>query len=157
MKIKHIFLSFAVLCFLFAACEKEQELPPEEPEVVDTGERIAPHGGTLVVLGDEAGYLEIVLDDSIGKLTVYVLDGMAKNSVELSQGSIDLDVTKRVLMGKGVEVITYNLSLQPDGGSKSAFSVTDNRLKGLTSFQGNIKSISINGNTFSNVGFNYPQ
>ncbi|MBK7495896.1 MAG: hypothetical protein IPI28_11060 [Candidatus Omnitrophica bacterium] len=35
----------------------------------------APHGGTMVALGDHMAHLELVLDSQNGTLTAYILDG----------------------------------------------------------------------------------
>ena len=159
MKIKSLFLSITVICFLIVGCEKEPEpVPePEEPEIVDDGVRAPQHGGFLIMLGDEAGYLELVVDSVEGKLTAYVLDNRAKDPVGLGQSSFDLELVRRVVMGKGVEVITYNLSLSSANSDNSAFSVQDDRLKDIDSFQGNIGTISLNGQDFNNISFSFPQ
>src|SRR5262245_43372286 len=52
----------------------------------------APHGGTLVVLGEESAHIEITLDEESGALTAYVLDGEAEKAVALSATSITLAI-----------------------------------------------------------------
>ena len=47
-----------------------------------------PHGGTPVVLGNEAYHLELVVDAASGTLQVYVLDGEMENFVRVSAPSI---------------------------------------------------------------------
>ena len=46
-------------------------------------EHTAPHGGTLVALGEEFGHLELLLNKETGELTAYVLDGEAEKPVRL--------------------------------------------------------------------------
>ena len=52
----------------------------------------APHGGTLVAVGDHFAHLEIVLDPETGKMTAYVLDGEAENPIRLKQGSMEFSL-----------------------------------------------------------------
>ena len=158
MKFKNIFLSIAVLCFLMAGCEQVPEPEPvEEPVEVDDGVREPQNGGFLLMLGDEAGYLEIVVNGVAGKLTAYVLDAKAKDPASLSQSTIDLELVRRVLMGKGVEVITDNLSLSSENSDNSSFSVQDDKLKDIDSFQGSLGTISLDGQDFNNLSFSFPQ
>ena len=49
---------------------------------------VAPHGGTLVVFGNEFAHLELVLDLSVGKLDAYFLDGMAVMGVDPENGIV---------------------------------------------------------------------
>lgn len=52
----------------------------------------APHGGTLILLGDHVGHLELVYDAEQGMLTAYALDGHAEHPVRLTQASLTLDI-----------------------------------------------------------------
>ena len=56
----------------------------------------APHGGTLVVFGEEFAHIELLLEKKTGKLTCYVLDGEAKNGVRISQEKIKLNIEKNL-------------------------------------------------------------
>ena len=47
-------------------------------------EHRAPHGGTAVVLGNEAFHLEFVRDAATGTLTCYVLDAHMENFVRIA-------------------------------------------------------------------------
>src|SRR5271157_4155067 len=49
-----------------------------------------PHGGTPVVLGDEAYHVELVLDSSAGILQAYVLDGELENFIRSSAPSVEI-------------------------------------------------------------------
>lgn len=162
MKFFSLLIGLSAICFLLISCEKEPEPVVEEPVVeepveVDTGERLPQHGGMLLVLGDEAGYIEIVVDSVEGKITAYLLDGMAKDPMGLDQSSIDLELIRRVLVGKGVEVVTYDLTLASENENNSTFSVVDSRLKDIDSFQGNLGSITIDGESYTGTSFSYPQ
>ena len=77
------------------SCEKKEEHRHEQGETPETQahhEHTAPHGGTLVVFGDEFAHIEFVLDQTTGKLTGYVLDGEAEKSVRLSQKTVELKI-----------------------------------------------------------------
>src|SRR5690349_10658250 len=50
----------------------------------------APHGGTLVELGEHTYNLELVRDADAGKLTAYVLDGHAENFIRIPAASFEL-------------------------------------------------------------------
>jgi hypothetical protein len=84
MKILHIILALW-LTVAFSACARK----PADGE--STGhEHRAPHGGTLIELGDHAYNIELVRDDAAGRLTAYVLDGHAENFIRLKIPSIEL-------------------------------------------------------------------
>ncbi len=51
---------------------------------------VAPHGGTLIVLGDHVAHIELVLEPDTGQLTAYALDGHAETPVRLSTPALDL-------------------------------------------------------------------
>ena len=74
-----------VLAISQFSCEKKEEHRHEQGETRETQahhEHTAPHGGTLVVFGNEFAHIELVLDQTTGKLTAYVLDGEAEKSVQ---------------------------------------------------------------------------
>ena len=51
-----------------------------------------PHGGTPVVLGNEAYHLELLLDSASGTLQAYVLDGEMENFIRCDAGTLEIDV-----------------------------------------------------------------
>lgn len=53
---------------------------------------VAPHGGTLVVLGDHVAHIELLLEPETGRLTAYALDGHAEAPVRLSATELDLSI-----------------------------------------------------------------
>lgn len=52
----------------------------------------APHGGTLVMLGDHIGHLELLYDAETGLLTAYALDGHAEHPVRLTHAEVVIEV-----------------------------------------------------------------
>lgn len=119
----------------------------------------APHGGTLVVLGEEAAHVELLLDNKEGQLTAYVLDAEAEKAIRIVQPEIEM-----VLSGKDAKT-TVPLKLaavsNPLTGEKvgdsSEFAVKDDKLKNLKRFDVTIKSITLRGVKFDNVKSPFPE
>lgn len=149
----------AALAILSCACGKsepkaaagEAKLPPHEHH--------APHGGSLVELGEgEFAHLELLLDPVTGELTGYSLDGEAENPIRLKQPQIDL-----LLRGvKGPGEFTLPLAARANSltgetvGDTSEFSGRSDLLKGATRFTGRILTISTKGSKFDAVEFEFP-
>ena len=144
------------------SCEKKEEHRHQQTETQETDthhEHTAPHGGTLVVFGDEFAHIEFVLDQTTGKLTGYVLDGEAEKSVRLSQETIELKIHR--------EDIESDFSLQLSGvanvltgeneGDTSQFAAQSDRLKGASEFHAEIVSIAIKGQMFTDIDFEFPE
>ena len=167
MKIQRVLLIWAesaILTVIMAqlSCEKKGEHRHEQGETHETDahhEHTAPHGGTLVVFGDEFAHIELVLDQTTGKLTGYVLDGEAEKSVRLSQKTIELKIHR--------EDIGADFSLQLSGvanvltgeteGDTSQFVVQSDGLKGASEFHAEIASIAIKGQMFTDIDFEFPE
>ena len=104
----------------------------------------APHGGTLVLLGDHGTgfHLELLLDEN-GTLEAYVLDGEAENFVRISQEEFEIET-------KGEEGAEKTISLEAVADPATEETVGDTsffraneQVEGITSFEGNLKSLSI--------------
>jgi len=118
-------------------------------------EHSAPHGGTLVELGEEFAHLEIVLDAASGKLTAYALDGEAEKAVRLKQPDIEVAIktpAEAIKLGGVANSLTGETA-----SDTSEFSGQSDKLKGAGKFDGVIKTISIKGKQFNNVAFNFPK
>lgn len=121
----------------------------------------APHGGTLIVLGDHGAHLELVRDGKEGSLTGYVLDGHAEHPVRIAQEEITMKIA-----GRGKERATsFTLSLKAVAseltgekkGDTSEFAARNEKLKKLKRFEGLISEITIRGQTFKKVAFKFPE
>ena len=119
------------------ADSEHQHEEENQHEGVVHHEHTAPHGGTLVVFGEEFAHLEFVLDAESGKLTAYALDGEAENPVRLSQPNIQCHIhrddtgSQTVLeLGAVADVLTGE-SL----GDTSEFAGQSEALKGATEFE----------------------
>lgn len=119
----------------------------------------APHGGTMIALGDEAAHLELLLDSAGGKLTGYVLDGEGEKAIRVSQPQIQLQITGRDVPS------TLTVALKPvanpltgeAAGDTSQFEATDAGLKGKKNFSVTIEDITIKGANFKNTTSKFPE
>jgi hypothetical protein len=127
-------------------------------------EHKAPHGGTLVVLGDEAFHLEFVLDAETGKLTAWVLDGEAETFVRIAQKEIALEIAlppekegaePRVL--KAALKAVPNVLTGETEGDTSEFSARIDDLKGEKEWDAVLQLVEVKGVKFEEVAFNYPK
>lgn len=120
----------------------------------------APHGGTLVVFGNEAAHLELVLDNKSGTLTGYVLNNEADSAVRIKQPEIrlvldsgDLKTTTMPISLKAVE----NPLTGEKKGDTSQFEVTNDKLKKLKKFNVTVELIEIKGAKFEKVRSPFPE
>jgi len=144
----------ALLCV--AGCLASSSARADEP--VSHHEHHAPHGGTLVVLGEEFAHIELVLDGDSGKLRAYVLDGEAERGVAVAQRSLDLDIAPprgtpfRVALAPVENVLTGEVV-----GSTSEFAGRSERLVGLERFAGTVRQLDAKGQSFQDVRFRFPE
>lgn len=117
----------------------------------------APHGGTLVELGDHQGNVEFVRDETAGKLTAYLLDGHAENYVRVPLASF---VVKATVAGKE-ETLTFapvaNTATGEKVGDTSQFEAAADWIKTTTSFDAVLPELAVKGTTFKDVKFNFPK
>lgn len=124
-------------------------------------EHAAPHGGTLVALGEEFAHVELVLDPATGGLTAYTLDGEAENSVRVKQLTLELEIQ----IGKDAAAQAVKLSLDAVGspltgetpGDSSEFAGQSEALKGAKEFEATLGAVEIRGRKFQGVAFNFPK
>jgi len=121
-------------------------------------EHEAPHGGTLVVFGNELAHVELVLDRETGALRAYVLDGDAQRGIPVAQPLLAVDVTPpdgepfRVGLAAVESVLTGETV-----GRTSEFVGRSEGLVGLERFDGAIREIDVKGRSFRNVRFGFPE
>jgi hypothetical protein len=142
------------------ASSEQPAAPPTDSEAEHHHTHTAPHGGTLVPLGDHFAHVELVLDAASGKLTVYVLDGEAGNAVRVVQPTLDISIAK---LGQPVnqgDYLSLTATANPLTGEKegdtSEFTITSEKLQGLTEFQGIIQSITIKDEELKSTKFKFP-
>ncbi len=121
-------------------------------------EHVAPHGGTLVVFGDELAHLELVVDPETGEMTAYVLDGEAERGVAVQQPSLGIDVRPEGGDRFAVALTPVeNVLTGETRGNTSQFAGRSDRLKGLHRFQGEIRRLEVKGQRFEGVSFRFPE
>lgn len=139
-----------------AGCGKKAPDAPAEAKPAKH-EHHPPHGGTPVVLGDEAYHLELVRSADTGTLEAYVLDGEMENFIRSAMPSIEIIAT---VDGKPQSLTLKAVANAATGetvGDTSLFQTQADWLKGTPTFDGILKSITIRGSTFSDVSFNFPK
>lgn len=150
-------LSFTLACSGGSQSTSEESASTGSSSESRGHEHEAPHGGTLLIIGDEFAHLELVLDESTGRLTAFLLDGEAKNAVRT-------DMTNIVIMTKvgdqGGPVILQAQANDLTGetvGDSSQFEAQADLLAGVDAFEGIIPSIKVKGQVFENISFQFPQ
>ena len=115
-----------------------------------------PHGGTSVALGENYN-VEFVLDPASGMLSAYLLDDEMEEFVRSNMTSFE--VTAKV--GGVEQTLVFKPVANPATGETvgdtSLFTAQAGWLKTTTAFDAVIKSVTLDGTTFSNVAFNFPK
>ena len=142
-----------LLTLTLTACTKHDHEKPTSGGHVHT----APHGGTLVELGEHAYSLELVRDAATGRLSAYVLDGHAENFIRVKAASLEIVATvgteKRPLMFRAMA----NPATGETVGDTSQFDAEAEWLKTTATFDARLTAIEIRGTRFTDVAFNFPQ
>lgn len=138
-----------------AGCAKKSAGPAVAPTPAKH-EHTPPHGGTPIVLGDELYHIELVREADTGKLQAFVLDGEMENFIRSSVPSLEIDA---VVNGKPETLVLNAVENSATGetiGDTALFETQADWLKTSQNFDAMLKSITIRGNTFTNVKFNFP-
>lgn len=120
-------------------------------------EHVAPHGGTPVVLGDEACHLELVVDAATGVMQAYVLDGEMENFVRIKEPAIMVEA----MIGGSAKMLELhavaNLATGETVGDTALFEGRADWLKTAEVFDAILRSITVHSTTFHDVKFNFPK
>jgi len=154
MKTIRLALALLAVAFLATACSQSHD---HDKKSAGTGHvHTAPHGGTLVEIGDHAYNLELVRDRAAGKLTAWVLDGHAENFVRLKITSFQL-----VAMPGGqytpltMQAVAHSATGETVGDT-SQFEVQADWLKTAGAFSG-IFTLEIKDTKFAQVAYSLPE
>jgi hypothetical protein len=116
-----------------------------------------PHGGTAVNLGNEDCHLEFLLEAAAGKLTCYVLgphmSGFLRLPVESFEVTAKADGKEQLLVFKAVA----NSATGEKAGDTSQFEAQADWLKTTKNFDAVLKQLTIRGNSYMVVPFNFPK
>lgn len=150
MKMKlHLGTMLAVMVLLGGCAKKETPVSIHQDR--------PPHGGTPVVIGDEAYNVEFVLDPAGGTLSAYLLDDEMEEFVRSDMPSFEVTAkvggTEQTLVFKPVA----NSATGETVGDSALFTAQAGWLKTTRSFDAVIKSVTLDGTTFTDVDFNFPK
>ena len=136
----------AVLVVTLGGCSK-----PETASSSGGHAHQAPHGGTLVEVGEHAYNVELVRDPAEGRLTAYVLDGHAENFIRITAPAFELVAFTG---GERRRITLHAVANSATGetvGDTSQFEGQADWLKNTSEFPGEIPAIEIHGTRFQNV------
>ena len=153
-------LSLVAATLLMGGCAKKENAPAANDPAVDVPAvkhvHTAPHGGTLVEIGEHSYLVEFVRDAASGKLSAYILDGHAENFIRINVPSFDVIAT----LNGTTKTVTLNAVADPATGEKSGDSATFQGqaewLKTTPVFDASIARLNIRGTSVLDVAFNFP-
>ncbi len=145
------------LLFLIVAAMVVPDGCAKKPEAVGLHRDQPPHGGTPVVLGDDEYHIEFVRDPSAGTLSAYFLDDEMEEFVRSGMSSFEVTAkvggAERTLVFKPVA----NPATGETVGDTALFIAQADWLKTAREFDAVIKSVTLDGTTFTDTGFNFPK
>ena len=127
----------------------------EEPEAAHHHE--APHGGTLVELGEHFANLELSVDAATGQVRAWIHDAHAENTIRVAMRRLPLAISLE--NGQRFDLLlepVENVLTGEAPGDTSEFAGQSEQLLGVTSFHGVLPTVVIRGQTLLAVGFAYP-
>ena len=150
-------LACAFTAVLVCGCSKSDPRAASTDRSAAKHEHKAPHGGTAVVLGNEAYHLELVRDAATGKLTVFVLDGEMENFIRAKTRSFEIVATVGGAPRPLVLQAVANPATGETVGDSSCFETQADWLKTTPVFDAVLTTLEIRGTTFAAVPFNFPK
>jgi len=115
----------------------------------------APHGGTMVALGDDFN-LELFRDAETGVLSAYILDDDAEDFVRSADSAIAIQATEG---GRTHDLILSAVANPATGetvGDSALFQTRADWLRGSDPFAARLARLTVHGSTFTNIRFNVP-
>jgi hypothetical protein len=113
----------------------------------------APHGGTLVELGEHTFNIEFVRESTKGILTAYFLDAHAENFVRLPDPSIEIRIQRDTQSEPYTLRAIANDRTGEKVGDTSQFEAQSDAFKVSSAMKGTIPSLSLRGRKFEGVSF----
>ncbi|HBI31417.1 MAG TPA: hypothetical protein DDY45_05220 [Verrucomicrobiales bacterium] len=150
--IKNVGVLFALLGSLLLGTGCSQ--PSETSEDSSGGHyHAAPHGGSLVMLGNHIAQLELVPGERPGEWIFYILDGGAERFVRIEQEAIEVTMDGK----EAVFQATANSATGETVGDTAQFTAKVEGLSGESRFPVLINEIVVFRQPFSQVEFNFPE
>jgi hypothetical protein len=147
-------LSLILLVSLVACGDARTDAPGAGDHSAHTHE--APRGGALVVLREEGAHVELLVDRATGHLSLIVLGAHAAKPIRIAQPAISLIVD---VAGASQPVELPAVASELTGetvGDTSEFAADIDALKGAGTFTGQIASVTVRGETYTDLAFTYP-
>lgn len=152
-----IFIILTAGLSLVSGCGRKTTPTTGASDAAHSHEHHAPHGGTPVVLGDEAFHLEFVRAGTAGKMSAYVLDGELENFIRIPASEFVVVAT----LSGAPQTLTFHAVPNPATGETvgdtSLFETQADWLKTTPEFDAVLSSITVRGSTFQDVKFNFPK
>ena len=151
MKNLRLLLALGVAAFA-TACSKSTDQPKTGKSAHGEHVHVAPHGGTLIEIGDHAYNVELLRDPAAGKLTAWVLDAHAENFVRLKAPELAFIAMPGGQFTPVALRAVANPATGETVGNTSQFEVQAEWLKTAGAFSG-IFTVEINGTVYKDVAF----
>ncbi|MBM3749560.1 MAG: hypothetical protein FJW21_00055 [Acidimicrobiia bacterium] len=117
----------------------------------------APHGGTLVEVGDHFAFLEFVHDADAGTLTLYVLDGSAEKAVRVTHTSVTFMLNRQGAPAVPIELKARARAITGETvGDTSEFVGSADVLKAVKGGSGRVVHLTIKGQTIKDLAVTWP-
>jgi hypothetical protein len=113
----------------------------------------APHGGTLVEIGEHQFNVELIFDATSGKLTAWLLDAHAEHFVRSAAPGLDLSISSAGEPRSLTLLPVANSATGETVGSTAQFEASAEWLKEQPALTGVIVRLDFRGAVFSNVSF----
>ena len=117
----------------------------------------APHGGSLVMLGDHLYQLELVADTEEGELSLFILDGEAENFIRIEAATIMASTQTQGSQQALVFSAQPNEATGETVGNTSHFTAKAPWLAEHSEFEAVFELIDIRGRGFENIPFPFPE
>lgn len=151
----------AALAIATTGCEKKSgrdaAAAREKASASSSHAHAAPHGGTLIEIGEHQFNLELLFDEARGVLQAWFLDGHAENFVRVAMPSFEVAAQAA---GGEVRTLTFRpVASSMSGetaGDTSQFEAAAPWLRDAKAFDGTIKTLTVRGVSFSDLTFEFP-
>jgi hypothetical protein len=149
-----LLLALAGVAFLATACSKSDHAAHDHDKKTahSAHDHTAPHGGTLIEIGEHAYNVELLRDAATGKLTAWILDAHAENFIRIKAPSLELVAMPGGKFTPLTLAAVANPATNEKVGDTSQFEAQADWLKTAGSFAG-IFTVEINGTVYKDVAY----
>jgi hypothetical protein len=118
---------------------------------------VPPHGGTPVVVAEHKYNLELVRDENSGLMQAYILDEDFHDFIRVPETNFAL-IANFAGRTERLEFLRATNAMSPTPADPSfLFEARAEWLKAATNFDGLIPSLTLKGQTFTNITFPFPK